>query len=314
MSASPRRRKDRMARGRRCDTSKAALNSRRGDASSGNLARKNNSTTPVCQAITGPGPEATKLQQADEGCVSPTAGRRKRAPAAPTASRYFLRSSQAPICAGDTRAGPGMRPATSSIMVAAKKTRSRLALSDEVEWQKTDEASIAKSPEQAEKKRGKRQQNQKYLAPRMKRGEVTNRLLSAREVQRVGTWNVRTLRGLGKPEQLASEMTRYKLSVLAVTETHISGEGVLSLEEEGGYTMLFSGRQDGRSVEGVGLALSPQARASLRHHQTVSSRIMMAEFLTQVGPLMIVVVYAPTIQNSTEEKDQFYRDLNCIVS
>ena len=65
----------------------------------------------------------------------------------------------------------------------------------------------------------------------MKHGEVKNRLLSAREVQRVGTWNVHTLRGLGKPEQLASEMKRYKLSVLAVTETHISGEGVLSLEE-----------------------------------------------------------------------------------
>ena len=136
----------------------------------------------------------------------------------------------------------------------------------------------------------------------MKRGEVKNRLLSPREVQRIGTWNVRTLRGLGKPEQLASEMKRYKLSVLAVTETHISGEGVLSLEEEGGYTMLFSRRQDGRSVEGVGLALSPQAQASLHHHQSVSSRIMMAEFLTQVGPLMIVVVYSRMNQNSTRRR------------
>ena len=65
-----------------------------------------------------------------------------------------------------------MRPATSSIIVAAKKTRSRLASSDEVERQKADEAPITKSPEQVERKRGKRQQNQKYLAPRMKRGEV----------------------------------------------------------------------------------------------------------------------------------------------
>ena len=65
----------------------------------------------------------------------------------------------------------------------------------------------------------------------MKRGEVKNRLLSAREVQRVGTWNVHTLRGVGKPEQLASEMKRYKLSVLVVTETHISGEGVGTMVE-----------------------------------------------------------------------------------
>ena len=32
--------------------------------------------------------------------------------------------------------------------------------------------------------------------------------------------------------------------------------------------------------------------------------IMKAEFLTQVGPLMIIVVYAPTNQDSAEEKDQ----------
>ena len=102
----------------------------------------------------------------------PNSWRAEEGTSSPMASRYFLRSSRAPICAGDTRAGPGMRPATSSIMVAAKKTRSRLASSDEVEWQKADEAPITKSPERAEKKRGKRQQNQKYLAPRMKRGEV----------------------------------------------------------------------------------------------------------------------------------------------
>ena len=66
------------------------------------------------------------------------------------------------------------------------------------------------------------------------------------------------------------------------------------LDEEGRYTLLFSGRRDGRGVEGVGLALSPQAREALRHHQSISARILTAEFLTRVGPLMIVVAYAPT--------------------
>ena len=189
----------------------------------------------------------------------PNGWRAEEGTSSPNSLSLFSEEFSGPICVGDTCAGPGLRPATSSIMVVAKKMRSRLASSDEVEQQKADEVPITKSPEQAEKKRGKRQQNQKYLAPRIKHREVKNRLLSAREVQRFGTWNVRMLCGLGKPEQLASEMKQYKLSVLAVTETHISGEGVLSLEEEGGYTMLFSGRQDDQIVEGVGLALSPQA-------------------------------------------------------
>ena len=41
---------------------------------------------------------------------------------------------------------------------------------------------------------------------------------------------------------------------------------------------------------------------------------MTAEFLTKMGPLLIVVVYAPTNQDSTEEKDSFYKDLDCVIT
>ena len=46
----------------------------------------------------------------------------------------------------------------------------------------------------------------------------------------------------------------------------------------------------------------------------MSARILTVEFLTQVGPIIIVVVYAPDQQDSTEVKEQFYQDLNCILS
>lgn len=50
------------------------------------------------------------------------------------------------------------------------------------------------------------------------------------------------------------------------------------------------GRQDGRSSEGVGLALIPQAQAALCHPQGISARIYTdrVEFLMQTGLLMIV--------------------------
>ena len=59
-------------------------------------------------------------------------------------------------------------------------------------------------------------------------------------------WNVRSLRGLGKTQQLAMEMERHKVSILAVTKTHIPDSGKVVLDESKGYTMVFSGRQDGR--------------------------------------------------------------------
>ena len=67
-------------------------------------------------------------------------------------------------------------------------------------------------------------------------------------------------------------------------------------------------------MEGVGLALTPHARAAMRYHQAVSPRVLAAEFLTKVGPLLIVVAYAPTDQGSTEEKDRFYSDLDRVMS
>lgn len=295
-----------MARRCRCNTSKAKRTSLRGDTVSGEFAQTSRSTTPVVSlATTGPDLEPTGLRQAEEGRVSPTAGRRMRARAAPTASRYFLRSTQTPTCAGAMSAGPGMRPATSSMKATARETRSQFRSSNAAERQ-TNGASGS-----SQKWRKRVQDQRQPPTSRMKRKEVKDRLLSPRKVQRFGTWNVCTLCGNWKTDQLVSEMQRYKLSILAVTETHLTGKGEMPLDQ---YVILFSGRQDGQNMEGVGLALSPRARAGLHHHQSLSSRIMTAEFLSQVGPRMIVVVYAPTNQDSNEEKDKFYEDLNCVVS
>ena len=54
--------------------------------------------------------------------------------------------------------------------------------------------------------------------------------------------------------------------------------------------------------------------AALRHYQAVLSRIITAEFLTKVGPLLVVVVYAPNNQCSTEDKDHFYCDLRSVMT
>ena len=51
-----------------------------------------------------------------------------------------------------------------------------------------------------------------------------------------------------------------------------------------------------------------------RCYQAVSTRILTGEFLTRVGPLLVVVVYAPTDQSSTEDKDQFYSDLDGVMT
>ena len=66
--------------------------------------------------------------------------------------------------------------------------------------------------------------------------------------------------------------------------------------------MVFFRRQDGSTREGVGLALAPKVKAALRCYQAVSFRILTGEFLTRIGPLLVVVVYAPTDQSNAETR------------
>ena len=69
---------------------------------------------------------------------------------------------------------------------------------------------------------------------RPRRGMVTNRLLSTQQTERLGTWNMRSLRGLGKTQQLAMEMECHIVSVLAMTETHIPDSGEMVLDKSKG--------------------------------------------------------------------------------
>ena len=77
---------------------------------------------------------------------------------------------------------------------------------------------------------------------------------------------------------------------------------------------MFPRRQDDRTREGVRLGLGTPCKSCPRCYQVVSSRILTGEFLTKVGLLLVVVVYAPTDHSSTEDKDLFYSDLESVTT
>ena len=120
--------------------------------------------------------------------------------------------------------------------------------------------------------------------------------------------------GLGKGGQLAMDMERTELMVVGVTEAHLAGTGVQRLHENKGYTMLFSGRVDGGLSEGVGHVIAPEAHSAFRSWQPItSSRLLVAEFLTCMGPLAIAVTYSPTENSANKEKQHFIADLKEVM-
>ena len=75
---------------------------------------------------------------------------------------------------------------------------------------------------------------------------------------------MRSLRSLGKTQQLAMEMERHKVSVLPGTKTHIPESGEMVLDESKGYTMVFFRRQDGSTRDRFRPTLAPNAKDAIR--------------------------------------------------
>ena len=75
----------------------------------------------------------------------------------------------------------------------------------------------------------------------------------ARRTINIGTWNIRTLKEIGKLHILTSEMERLNCEIIGLTEIRWQGNGHFSTKNE--FTMYYSGSSDERS-RGVGLVLS----------------------------------------------------------
>ncbi|VDO62873.1 unnamed protein product [Schistosoma margrebowiei] len=68
-------------------------------------------------------------------------------------------------------------------------------------------------------------------------------LLTTRATTYIGTWNVRTMCVTGKTDQISTEMRRYNLAVLGISETHWNQAGQQRLNT--GEMLLYSGHEEG---------------------------------------------------------------------
>ncbi|CAH8678058.1 unnamed protein product [Schistosoma haematobium] len=140
-------------------------------------------------------------------------------------------------------------------------------------------------------------------------------LLTTRAKIFIGTWNVRTMWETGKTSQIATEMRRYNLAVLGISETHWTQAGQKRLAT--GEMLLYSGHEEENAphTQGVALMLSKVARNALVGWESHGSRIIKASFKTKKeGILMnIIQCYAPTNDSNDDIKDQFYERLQSII-
>ena len=131
------------------------------------------------------------------------------------------------------------------------------------------------------------------------------RIFSAKEIARVGTWNVRTLYQCGSMAQVLKEMNIYSLQVLGISEMRWTGQGQFCSD---GITILYSGRET-QHTHGVGILLNKEAASALVAWKPVNHRIITARLQTRHAKVSIVQIYAPTDTADEEEKEEFYGQL-----
>ena len=134
---------------------------------------------------------------------------------------------------------------------------------------------------------------------------MKNSILSAKNISRIGTWNVQTLSQTGKLAQLLREFDTYQLDILGVSEMRWTGRGRMSSD---GKTVLYSGHED-QHIRGVGFVLNRQAARALVGWKPVTDCIVTARFQSPQVKTTIIQAYAPTGDSSDIDKDAFYGQL-----
>ena len=122
-------------------------------------------------------------------------------------------------------------------------------------------------------------------------------------------WNVRTLKGVGRTDLLAKELFTTDITLCGITETHLPGTGMMDLDEDSCYRLLFSGPPELAS-SAVCLVVRHNVMKSLKSFDPITDRILHADFLTDKGILNVIVGYALTEQCEEVVKDEFYQQLD----
>ena len=121
-----------------------------------------------------------------------------------------------------------------------------------------------------------------------------------------GTWNVRAING--KELELTEEMDKYKIDILAITETKKKGQGVENVGPN--HTLIFSGVEEKeRARAGVGLLIHKSKEKLIESWNFISPRILEVNIKPNGRDIKLLIAYGPNEDANKEEKDIFENDL-----
>ena len=122
----------------------------------------------------------------------------------------------------------------------------------------------------------------------------------------VGTLNIGTMTGR---REMADMMERRNVDILCLQETKEKGSKARNI---GRGSKLFYNGADGRK-NGIGIMVREELAESVLEVKTVSDRLMAMKLEVNGSILNIISSYAPQVNNSMEEKNDFWEDLDGLI-
>ena len=128
-----------------------------------------------------------------------------------------------------------------------------------------------------------------------------------RTLIRVGTLNIGIM--AGRRRKQADMMEQRNVDILYLQETKWKGSKARNIG--GGCCKLFYNRADGKNE--IGMMMKEELVESVLEVKRVSDRLMAIKLEVKGLILKIINAYAPQVNNSMEEKNDFWQDLDGLI-
>jgi len=120
----------------------------------------------------------------------------------------------------------------------------------------------------------------------------------------IGSWNVRTMQGDGKLENLQEEMKRNQINILGLSEARWKGNGDFI---SNGYRIIYSGGR--KHTNGVAVVLDKHQATKVKKVIQRNDRIILVKIDAEPKDIIIIQVYMPTSQHSDQEIEEIYESI-----
>jgi exonuclease III len=119
-----------------------------------------------------------------------------------------------------------------------------------------------------------------------------------------------TLQKPGKLQELAEEIAKTQIEILALQEVRWSGKGQINKKDSLFY---YSGTKEKTGQAGTGFLLMKKIQKYVINFELHNERLCKLRIKGKYNNIMLINAYVPTEDKTEEIKEQFYDDLRSMV-